>query len=211
MELDDFRRQWQQPAADAPATLNAEALAQLLAKAGRSPIDEIRRNAWWELGFTVILLIVSVIMLFYVASDSLRTMLGLLILVCLVSIFSYHRRMLRGIQSLSQLSITMHAHIAQRVADVRQTMALSYRSVIWVVFITQGISLLFSLQYILTTYSGRRLLVQVGWVVVGAGVGGLISYFAIRFFARRALQDLYGRHLDRLEAALRELGADEAA
>jgi len=177
-------------------------------KADQNPIGRMRRNAWWELGFTLVLLVASMVGLLYVKSIETRAMLVWLILISLVSLVSYHRHMLKGIQGLSEVGATIHAHIAQRVVDIRQIMEASYRSSIWVLFITFGIVLAFALYKALTQYSGRLLLVQLVGVGLGCMIAVLISYFTRRF-ARQVLQDLYGRHLDRLEAALRELNYTE--
>ena len=60
MELDDLRRQWQQPAqAEAPAPLDRVALAKLLTSGSRSPVGKMRRNVWLEIGFAVICLLGS--------------------------------------------------------------------------------------------------------------------------------------------------------
>lgn len=207
MELDELRCQWQRQPADTATLVDSAALAQLLSKTVPNAVVRMRRNARWELAFTVALLIVSSIWLFYTDSNVQRTMLVWLIIICLVSIVSYHRHMLRGITGLSSVSATMREHIAERVVEVRKIIELSYRSVLWVLVATMSMTLLFSVTRIFTTYTGRTLLVQLGWSVVGYGVAGLIGYFGVRFLARAVLQDLYGQHLDRLETILRELNA----
>ena len=49
MELDDLRRQWQQPPADPPAPLDAAALTQLLARQSEGIVGKLRRSARVEL------------------------------------------------------------------------------------------------------------------------------------------------------------------
>ena len=68
-----------------------------------------------------------------------------------------------------------------------------------------AISLFFSVQRLLVHYSGRALLGQLVWLGVGTILAGLIGYFSVGFLSRRVLQDLYGQHLDHLQAVLREL------
>jgi len=175
-------------------------------KSDQNPISRMRRNAWWELGFTLIVLVASSVGLLYVKSVETRTMLVWLILISLVSLVSYHRHMLSSIRGLSEVGATIHAHIAQRVTDVRQLMEASYRSSVWVLCITFGIVLTFALYKALTKYSGRLMLVQLVGVGLVCVIAVVISYFTRRF-ARQVLHDLYGRHLDHLEAVLRELSA----
>ncbi|QNE38437.1 hypothetical protein F1C16_02110 [Hymenobacter sp. NBH84] len=174
----------------------------------QNSIGRLRRNARWELGFTLMLLVGSTIGFFYVKSLETRTMLIWLILISLVSLGSYHRHMLSGIRGLSEVGATIHAHVAQQVAGIRQILEASYCSSVWVVFSTFGIVLFFALYKALTQYSGRLLLIQ----LVGVGLGCVIAVVVSRFtrrVARQMLQDLYGRHLDRLEATLRELNHSE--
>ena len=49
MELDDLRRQWQQPPAHVPAPFDALALTQLLARQSDGIIAKLRRSARLEL------------------------------------------------------------------------------------------------------------------------------------------------------------------
>ncbi|UOR03925.1 hypothetical protein MUN82_13325 [Hymenobacter aerilatus] len=175
-------------------------------KTKQNSIGRMRRNARWELGFTLVLLVGSTVGFFYVKSLETRTMLLWLILIGLVSLVSYHRHMLSGIQELSGVGATIHTHITQRVAGLRQLLQASYRSSVWVLCITFGIVLSFALYKALTQYSGRLLLIQLVGVGISCIIAVVVGYF-VRRVVRQVLQDLYGRHLDHLEATLRELNA----
>lgn len=205
MELDDLRHRWQQTAASTSTPLSPTALEQLLTTTAHSSVARLRRNAQWELGFTVAFLLGSCAWLFYTRSLEQRTMTIWLMVVCVVSITSYHRHMLKGIAGLSSSGATLHAHLTQQLADLRKVLVLSYRSVLWVLLITMGMMLFFAVRHSLAVYSGQRLLAQVGVLVLGYAIITLLAYFCIRALVRGVLQDLYGRYLDRLEAALREL------
>ena len=64
MELDDLRRQWQQPPADMPAPFDAAALAGLLARQSDGVIEKLRRSARVELYINLGVLLGSLALLF---------------------------------------------------------------------------------------------------------------------------------------------------
>jgi hypothetical protein len=206
MELDDLRRQWQQPVPnDGPARLDAAAWAQLVARGSQSAVAKLRRNARLELGATVTFLLLSCAALFYVEKAEHQAMLWWLIILCLGSVVSYHRLLLRGLQRLGAADATVREHLAQQLAGVRHIMRLSYRSSLWTLPVSFGIGFFFSLSRIMARYSGTQLLKQVGLLLLGTAIAGFLAYLLVRLVARRYFQDLYGQHLDRIEASLREL------
>jgi hypothetical protein len=212
MELDDLRRQWQQPVpGDGPARLDAAAWAQLVDRGTQNAVAKLRRNAWLELGATVACLLLSCAALFYVEKPRNQVMLVWLIILCLVSVVSYHRLLLRGLQRLGPADATVREHLAQQLAGVRRIIRLSYLSGLWTLPVSFGIGFFFSLSSITAKYSGTHLFKQVGLLVVSTGIAGFMAYLLMRWVARKYFQDLYGQHLDRLEANLRELSDEDLA
>lgn len=203
MELDDFRRSWKQPsAAEAPAAFNKEALEKLLARNSGNLISRMRRNAWVESSFTVVCLLLSSAALLYVQQAEQRAMLVWVILICLVSIFSYHRYLL---ENLTSVDGALHEHITQQIDRLRTVMRLSYRSTLWSLPITLGIGFSFKVSRVVHELAGQKLLVALSILAVGYAIAGLLAYLLISRLGRWYLQDLYGKHLDRLETLLREL------
>ena len=211
MELDDLRKGWKQPAADSPAALNATALDQLLRRGTQNFVAKLWRNAWAELVFTVAVLLLSGVALLYAEKMELRVMLIWLVVLCFISIVSYHRQLLTGIRGLGRVEATVREHVALHLDGLRKTMRRSYQSALLTLPVTFGIGFFFSLHRIVATYSGGALWRQLGLLAVGTGIAGVCAYFLVRWLGRRLLQDLYGRHLDRLEASLRELGDEPLA
>jgi di/tricarboxylate transporter len=203
MELDDLRRAWKHPAAaEVPTAFNKEALEKLLARNSGSLIGRMRHNAWVESSFTVVCLLLSGVALVYVQQAEQRANLVWFVILCLVSIFSYHRHTL---QNLTNVDGALHEHITQQVSQLRTVMRLSYRSSLWSLPVSLGIGFFFKVNRIMQELAGQKLLMALGTLVVGYAIAGLLGYLLMSQFGRWYLQRLYGQHLDRLEALLQEL------
>lgn len=210
MELNELRSRWQRAAAEAPVTADVAALTQLVAHGTRNSVAKLLRNARLEVGFTGLALLLSAGALLYVENLQHRVTLVWLIILCLVSIVSYHRQLLRGIQGLEAADAPVREQLAQQLNALRKVMRRSYQSALWTLPVTFGIGFFFSLSRTIAQYSGLRLLTQLGFLVVGTGVAGAIAYFIISRVGHRYLQDLYGKHLDQLERSLAELTEPDA-
>ena len=208
MELDDFRRGWQQPtAAEAPAALNTRALTRLLARRSNNPIAKMRRNVWLEAGSMVVLLILCGTALVYAQDPHSRAMSSWLIVMCLLS-GVYYRRKLLVLRDLSDVSGALHEHVVRQLGSMRALIRLYYRATLWSLPIYFGIGMVFLGQRIISDVSGQRLMVSLSILVVVYAVLGGLTYFLMRWYMRWWIQRLYGQHLDRLEALLRELEAE---
>lgn len=210
MELDDLRRQWQQPPADAPAPLDAAALTQLLARGTRNPVGRMRRNAWYEIGFMAICLLLSVVALPFTDQTFTQALLGWLIVLCLFSGLYFHRK-LTVLGHLSDASGALREYVARQLASLRGLMRLYYQATMWSLPISFGIGLVFIAGRVMHKFSGEKLLVSLGIVGVAYAIIGGGTYWAMRRFTRWYLQRLYGQHLDQLERHLHELGDEPAA
>ncbi|GAB3227986.1 hypothetical protein GCM10027346_11980 [Hymenobacter seoulensis] len=207
MELDTFRRSWQQPVStDATAAFDAVTLSQLLKRNTSGSLPNLVRNARLEIGFTVALLLVTCVGLFYAKQAANQASFIWILILCLVSLVSYHRYLFNGIKGLGNASATVRENVAQQVERIREVMNRSYRSALWSLPISFGIGFYFSLTNALATYSGKLLLMQLAVLVIGYGLVWWFTHWLMARFARQYLQELYGQHLDRLEATLRELG-----
>ena len=206
MELDELRRRWQQAAAaEAPAASDAALSLQLLERGSRSAVAKLRRNAVMELSFTVVLLLLSGGALIYLKEAQSQAMMIWLIILCLGSIISYHRHLLRGVRSLPDADAPVREQLTQQLNDVRKTMRGSYQSALWTLPVSFGIPLCFGLNRLLSNYSGKLFWMQLGILLLSTIGIGFFAYFGMRAFGRQYLQTLYGQHLDQLEASLAEL------
>ena len=208
MELDDLRRQWQQPApAEAPSAMDASALAALLARGSRSPVSHMCRNVWLEIGFVTVCVLVCLVLLPFTHDALTRTLLGWLIVVCLSSGI-YYRRQLAVLRSLSDASGALREHVARQLSSLRGLVKLYYRATLFSMPWTLLLSLGFYVCKALARpgpFPWSRLGLLAGAMLIA---GSLLQLGVVQV-TRWYLQRLYGQHLDRLEASLREL--DEPA
>jgi hypothetical protein len=200
MELDDLRRQWQQPT-DIPTPL------ELISLVGRRPanlIEQMRRNAWLEITLMALLTVATLI-----AFPSLPELHPLLYLVLLLmaGLGYYYYRLLGLLSQMADPAGSVRSHLAQLCAGLRTLLRFYYRLSVAMVPFTM---------LVLGVQVGQRLIhpERIDWARLGLsagiliGVGGLVLLLQIPA-TRWYVQRLYGRHLDRLEGQLREL--DEAA
>ena len=207
MELDDLRRQWQQPTpAEALPAMDASALAALLARGSRSPVRRMRRNVWFEIGFVTVCLLACLTMLPFTHDTLTRTLLVWLIIICLSSGI-YYRRQLAVLRNLSDASGALREHVARQLSSLRGLVKLYYRATLF--------SLPWTLLLSLGFYVGKALArpAPFPWARFGllAGtmlIAGALVQLGVVQVTRWYLQRLYGQHLDRLEASLCELDDD---
>ncbi|GAA4373122.1 hypothetical protein [Hymenobacter koreensis] len=211
MELDDLRRNWKlaATAGNSADSFDSTALTKLLAQGDASPNSKMRRNARLETSFTVLCLLASLAGLFFVEDTGRRVMLLWIMLLCVVSLLSYHRRM-TGLLETEYADGNVREYVTQQVANIRRLIEQSVQSVLRTVPVSLGIGMFFSGSRLLTNYSGRLLWTQLALLVAGYGVIWALTHFLLGRLARATLQDLYGQHLDRLEGYLRELQDQEA-
>jgi hypothetical protein len=207
LELDDLRRQWQQPETTLPPVSPAE-LGGILSHHTGGLVEKMRRNTWYEVVFT--LLIVAVVP-FYAGRSwgkALELMLAAsMLLVSAILLVNYYRQ-LQLLRRMGQPDIQVRAHLVALCAGLRQRLRFYYR-------LTVG-TVPYMLLLLWAFHLGKELarpgafnwkfigLLAAAYVVLGAVVQVIIVY-ATRWY----LQRIYGRHLDRLEASLHELDEPE--
>ena len=207
MELDDLRRQWQQPEPVAPAPLTTTELAQLAARQSGTIMEQLRRNARWELGLNYGLGLAALVLVVGVPQLWLRLLAGTMGLIALVCIYYFHRKLglLRG---MANPAGHLRAHLVRITEGLRALTRFYYRLTLW----TGPYTMLLLLGF----FTGKELHRATGprWQLLGIVAGlalviGAACQVGIVYFTRWYLQRLYGQHLDRLEGQLREL--DEPA
>ncbi|UYZ65165.1 hypothetical protein [Hymenobacter weizhouensis] len=203
MELDDLRRRWQQSAPSEPI-LDDKTVRLLLARRSGSPVAKMRRNVWLEIGIAVAFVLLAASALREVKDGHTQAMLVWMLIMCLLSGF-YFRRKLAVLRSLNDSAGALREHVARQLSSLRGLVQLYYRATMWSLPITFGIGLFFIGSKLAQELSGQKLLLGLGILVAFYAFVGLLGYFFMRWFTRWYLQKLYGQHLDRLEALLKEL------
>ena len=208
MELDELRRQWQQPGpADAPAPLDAASLTQLLAQQSNGIVEKLRRNARLELyiNFGVML---GALVLAWVAQMLWLRLFGWVLFsiggVCVV----YLNRKLHLLRRMDDPAGDLRAHLRRLASGMRALIRFYFRFTLAMLPVAGLIDTLMAASTLhigLTSPKGIGLLLG---FVLGLPV---LLYLPVASVTRRYLQRLYGQHLDRLETALGELDDEPTA
>ena len=203
MELDDLRRQWQQPPANTPAPLDAAALTQLLVRQSDGIVERLRRSARLELYINFGVLLGSVALVWLAQVFWLRVFGWLLVVLGLVCI-GYLYRKLHLLRSMDDPSGDLRAHLRRLASGLRSLIRFYYRLTLAMLPVTGVVNVLMAISQFkhglnLTSLPGLALVV--GLVIVLP----VLLYLPVATTTRRYLQHLYGQHLDRLEASLAEL------
>lgn len=210
MELDDLRRQWQQPEpAREPAAFNADEVARLLAQRSVGSLEQLRGNARKDLLLNSGFLVVSLGLVGFAPLGWLRVMGVMLALVALLCIYYFYRKMglLRGI---TRPEGNLRTHLVRVTSGLRALMRFYYRFTLALIPVALLVGMLAVLleprNGVVVALSPARLALPLGiMVVVGVGL-----YWPVKKFTTWYLQRVYGQHLDRLEASLHELGDEPA-
>ncbi|MBC6697818.1 hypothetical protein [Hymenobacter sp. BT190] len=210
MELDDLRRSWRQPAATDSAhnLLDASALARLLARGSSNPVGKMRRNVWLEIGFVLFCLIWCLVATFTSHDPFYLAMASWLAIMCVLSGF-YFRRKLALLNSLDDASGAMRDTITRQLISLRGLVQIYFQATMWSLPVSLGIGLVFLGGRIIQKLNGQKMWVGLGILLAVYLLAGVLTFLWTRNFTRWYLQRLYGQHLDRLEASLRELEATE--
>jgi len=206
MELDDLRRQWQQPGPAVEAPLSATQLTGLMQQQRRTLLDKLRRNTYLEIGFSVVTILLFALNRDYhkplhVVGTALQVgLLGLLLRY-------YYYRVWRILRQLAENSGAVRGHLTQLCAGLRHLLRLYYRFSIAAVPVT----LLVLYGYVLSSSLAGTHLVpreELGLFGIVMLLLGLFLMVLVYFITPWWLQRLYGQHLDRLESQLGELAEE---
>lgn len=205
MDLNDFRHQWQQQAAATPKPdLTHQKLQAMLANQPDSPVSEMLRNVRRDqrLIFLVVILNVgNVTNLIQRHTHDSRLLLDVVValMILLASWRVYRQRQL--IRALQGGNGSTHEHLRESIRQLRVLIASRFYTV--VVFLVAVLLLLTYDKYDAIVGSAGSGL-SLGLTATGL-LSGLLLVGGLLMLSRRRQQRRYGRHLDRLEEALREL------
>ena len=203
MELDDLRRQWQQPPAETPAPLDSATLTRLLASQSEGIVEKLRRSAWWETAFAAVFTLVAPIM-WFTATAVLYKAFAVIVLLVGSGMLYYYYRMFAVLNQMLLVEGNVRGHLQDLAAGMRTLLRFYYR----LTLATSPLMMLFNFSFFLGRELARPaplrwavLLEMAGVSVAAALVMQVLAVYVTRWFMQR----LYGRHLDRLEASLAEL------
>ena len=210
MELDELRRQWQQPDRAGVPAVNAAQLSSLLKGHSDGVVEKMRRNTWLEIMVSVLLMLAAPLLLLHAGSGLIifRFYTVLFEVLAIALLYHYYQQ-LGFLQRMTQADNTVRTHLGALCEGLRRLLRFYYR----VTLATLPLTLLLNLGYVV----GQEL-AHPGpfrWGLVGLIGGAMLllgglAQLGLAPITRWYLQRLYGQHLDRLEANLRELG-DETA
>jgi hypothetical protein len=201
MELEDLKSIWK---SSEPVfqPKNEQEIAMMLKGRSISIINKLKRNVWFELGFTIV---VSVALLIYALSlqkGAMKWTSISLLLMCLASTIYYIKKLsvLNRVQGINE---NLHDTISFLVTNLTGYLKFYKNSytVLYPVYFLLG--LLFSV-----LERGPDNFVEflskpitIIYILFMAGIFFLIS----SWFARWFLKKLYGDHLEKLKSILKEL------
>lgn len=210
MELDDLRRQWQaQPTGlpDDTATSEQALRTMLTSHTSSNPLIRLRKNAYRELKLVIVglvLLLFDALLFFrYVAKMPLFAA-GIILVICLVGLLVYQR--LKLVRQMEQQQGNLYQVFRSRIARFRYLMRLhdyvgvgTLSLLAVVVGVVRRADWLAYLQPHQPNWGGHLM-------VAGGGLLLLLALlYAAYYVGQKEHQRRYGRYLDQLEAALREL------
>jgi hypothetical protein len=210
MELDDLRRQWQQPAPADTSPVSPTEIGGMLAATSGNLIEKMRRNTWYEAALTGLILVAAPLYAWQSGAQAVQLLLvAVLLLLSGILLASYYQQ-LQLLRRMEQPEIHVRAHLGALCAGLRQRLRFYYR----LTLATAPLMLLLLLGF----HVGKEL-AHPGpfhWkfilLLTGAyAIMGALVQVAVVYLTRWYLQRLYGQHLDRLEASLRELTELEPA
>jgi hypothetical protein len=203
MELDDLRRQWQQPPTDAPAPLDAAALTRLLAQQSDNIVERLRRSARLELYINIGVLVGALALAGLAQALWLRVFGGVLAAIGGVCIVYLYRK-LHLLRRMDDPAGDLRAHLLRLDGGLRTLIRFYYRFTLAMLPVGGLMNVLMVVstsKHDIVLTSGFGIALVVGLVLVLPA----LLYLPVASVTKKYLQRLYGQHLDRLEASLHEL------
>ena len=207
MELDDLRRQWQQPETT-PLPESPAELGEMLAHNSSGLVDKMRRNTWYEAIFTVLMAAAVPFYLWNYWGQAFYMLMGaVMVLLSAILLVNYYQQ-LQLLRRMTYTETQVRAHLGTLSAGLRRQLHFYYRLTLATAPLTLILLLGFYVGKELAhpgAFHGKFIATMAAvFVVLGA-----VVQVGMVYLTRWYLQRLYGQHLDRLEASLRELEEDK--
>ena len=209
MELDDLRRQWQQPETT-PLSVTSTELGRMLAHNSGGLVDKMRRNTRYEAVFTVLMAAAVPFYLWSHWGQAFYKLMGAVMALLSVILLVNHYQQLHLLRRMTYTETQVRTHLGTLSAGLRRQLHLYYRLTLATAPLT--------LMLLMGFYVGKELLAFPGpfhWKLVAATatacvVLGTVVQAGVIYLTPWVLHRLYGQHLDRLESSLRELAESES-
>ena len=205
MDLDDLRRQWQQPEAALPP-LSASELDALLTQRTGGLVEKMRRNARLEMAFNV-LVALAMPVVYALIDNPLYKAEAVLLLLLALGMFVHYRRKLEMLRRLTLAETNVRENLRRLCSGLREMLSFHHR-----ITIAAGP---LSLIGVYGFYVGQEMaqpgsmrmamLLTLGGALLALG---LVLHFLTVKYACWYRQRVYGQYLDRLEANLEELSTE---
>jgi hypothetical protein len=207
MELNELRQMWNRQATYEPAPLSPQHVAHLVAGKSASVITRMRRNAWWEVGSVVYMIIALPFGISYFDNQFIKGYLLVFELLSVAFLYYYYRK-LKLLRQMDQIEHDVRGHLQTLILGLRGLLALYMRLSLWLTLVALvAVTAYHTYQFILN-YDGATLLVGLGGLLLIMAFAGIVAYRLVFQFTTWYLHKLYGQHLDRLEGYLQELQAE---
>lgn len=210
MELDDFRRSWQEQPVEPTQSLTEKKLRTMLTSpSSANPLLRLKKNATRELSWVVMAFGLSGFNALFFARDSPRLQLFVLAIMAMlvaVGVIVYQR--LQVLREMEQQHDNLYQSLKNRITRFRRLMRLhDYMGVGALALVVLAAALARQtdlLKYLQPSGPGWGW----HWLVAGLGAVAVLGLmYAGYAVGKLEHQRRYGRHLDQLEGALRELEA----
>lgn len=206
MDLDNLRRRWQEQSTHTPpVSLTEQKLRAMLTNQTEGPIARMRRNATRDLRILLLLLSLNIfnvinLMKRHGAAEVRALFVALLVLMMAFVAWNTVAK-LRIIKQLQSDSGAVYLHLRSQLQRIRRLIRLHRYAV--VVFLTSLATI--------SAYSQRNKLVHnvftdaIDWPTTILVVAVVAMIILLLFVGQHRQQRRYGKYLDQMDAALREL------
>ena len=199
MDFDLLSSRWQQQAPALPPQ-GPDDLQALLTGRAKTPIAQMRRNVWREIGGTLVFILLLVVVgLRFGYVPHLGVLLAVLVLYGALAYL--HWRTLRVLRELRGATEALVGHVARQLRQLRQLIGLYHASTMLTTLVILGLVSYVAVWQVLPrippSATGRFL----AWY----GLTAVVTYAITHWISRYHLHQFYGQHLDHLETVVREL------
>ena len=200
--FDDLSRSWQQQPLASAGT--ASAWQNLGANSSRSPIAQMQRHVWTELIFGTLIAVPLIVGLFRMPGSFAQGTAAALTGLSALSLL-YYCHQLRLLRQLQRTTDPVRNHTAGHLRQLRGLLRLGLHANLGLTVALAALLLYGAVHYVLPTLPAAttyRFLLWFGLTVAA-------SLALVHWFTKLHIREAYGQHLDRLEAALQELGTEQ--
>ncbi|MCC3155086.1 hypothetical protein Q3A66_18325 [Hymenobacter sp. BT770] len=203
MELDDLRRKWQQPDPAHSPTVSPAQWDGLLAQESDNLVEKMRRSARRELFFTSCFTVLAAVV-FYRYRQPIVHLQVYLFGPLLAVLYYYFYRKLKILKAMGGAEGHVRGHLQRLCSGLRNLLRFYYRLTMGTIPVAALLCLVIIINMEIARpgpFRVKAMLAIGGFILYCLGVGWVMAKATPKY-----LQKLYGRHLDHLEANLRELG-----